>query len=298
MAVRLAVALVVGLACFPSQSPADLGDRHVSHILSKDGTDIAVECGGSGPELLIVHGGTGDRKRWTPLFPYLEHDFTVCAMDRRAHGQSGDGASYTLAREVEDVAAVAESRGSPVAVLGHSFGGVIAYEAAFLSPRITRLLLYEPPISNADHASVLAEMDGLIAAGHRDTAAVTFMRDIVHLSAGEIAAMRARPAWAMIVASVGLSIRQDRALSAYRYNPVAARTLRKPTLLLMGERTASPELRSSMQQLARNLPSRQLVVLRGQEHNAMDTDRDGLAGAIKTFMRATADQAVPPPGTG
>jgi pimeloyl-ACP methyl ester carboxylesterase len=67
----------------------------VIHVPSKDGTSIAVECAGTGPDLVIVHGGIGDRTRWKPLFPLLASRFTVCAMDRRGHGESGDAPDYT-----------------------------------------------------------------------------------------------------------------------------------------------------------------------------------------------------------
>ena len=60
----------------------------VSFVKSKDGTRIAVECTGKGPSLLIVHGGTGDRSRWKRLLPLFAPYFTVCAMDRRGHGES------------------------------------------------------------------------------------------------------------------------------------------------------------------------------------------------------------------
>src|SRR5215831_5995498 len=108
----------------------------VSFVRSKDGTRIAVECAGAGPSLLIVHGGTGDRTRWTPLLPLFASHFTVCAMDRRGHGQSEPGRGYSLRKEFEDVAAVANSRPGPVFVLGHSFGGLCALEAAFLTSKI------------------------------------------------------------------------------------------------------------------------------------------------------------------
>lgn len=98
----------------------------VSFVRSKDGTRIAVECAGKGPSLLIVQGGTGDRSRWKPLLPLFASHFTVCAMDRRGHGESETGTNYSLKKEFEDVAAVVNSRTGPVFVLGHSIGGVCA----------------------------------------------------------------------------------------------------------------------------------------------------------------------------
>jgi hypothetical protein len=83
-------------------------------VTSSDGARIGVECAGSGPTLLVVHGGVGDRTRWTPMFPLLSSTFTTCAMDRRGRGASGDTPEYSLAKEAEDVAAVVNSRSGPV----------------------------------------------------------------------------------------------------------------------------------------------------------------------------------------
>ena len=52
-------------------SPTPSPTSSVITVRSKDGTSIAVECAGTGPSLVIVHGGTGDRTRWTPLFPLV-----------------------------------------------------------------------------------------------------------------------------------------------------------------------------------------------------------------------------------
>ena len=125
-------------------------DTEVMSVASMDGTPIRVECGGTGSTLLLVHGGTGDRSRWTALFPFFASHVTVCAMDRRGHGASGDSPNYSLQKEAEDVIAVINSRPGKVFVLGHSFGAVAALEAAFQTDRISKLVFYEPPVRNPD----------------------------------------------------------------------------------------------------------------------------------------------------
>src|SRR5260370_6477162 len=93
----------------------------LSTVRSKDGTLIAVECAGAGPSLVIVHGGTGDRSRWTPLFHLFALGFRVFSVDRRVHGASGDSTHYSLQREAEDVAARRKSRPVTVVLFCHSF---------------------------------------------------------------------------------------------------------------------------------------------------------------------------------
>jgi pimeloyl-ACP methyl ester carboxylesterase len=261
-------------------------DTTVVSVPSRDGTRISVECAGSGPTLLIVHGGTGDRSRWTPLFPYFAARLTVCAMDRRGHGSSGDSADYSLQKEVEDVAAVVNSRPGKVFVLGHSFGGVVSLEAALVTDRVAKLALYEPPVRNSDNAAILARMERLIAAGNRQEALETFYREIVMISPTEIAAMKSRPSWPGLLASVETSIRQDRALGAYRFDRTQMAGLQIPTLLLSGSDTVSPQLKLAIDSLRQSLPHPEVIVFQGQQHNAMDTIPQQFAETVLRFLLA------------
>lgn len=268
-------------------SPTPSRPGSVVTVRSKDGTSIAVECAGTGPSLVIVHGGTGDRTRWTPLFPLFASHFTVCAMDRRGHGASGDSLDYSLEKEIEDVAAVANSRPGTVFVLGHSYGAVSALEAAFLTNKISKLVLYEPPLQDLDHTAVAARMEKMIQAGDRERAAVTFFQEIVMISPSEVAAMKARPSWSALKASIDSQIRQIRALAGYRFNPKHVSTLKVPTLLLTGSKTSSPQLKSAIDSLMQCLPNRKVVVFEGQQHNAMDTIPQQFASAVIDFLQST-----------
>jgi pimeloyl-ACP methyl ester carboxylesterase len=82
-----------------------------------------------------------------PVAGKLAERFTVHLVDRRGRGLSGDGSDggYDIAREVEDLAAVAEAAGEPAALLAHSFGAVVALTALAGGARFSRVLLYEPP---------------------------------------------------------------------------------------------------------------------------------------------------------
>jgi len=261
----------------------------ISPVAAKDGIALAVECTGAGPNLVIVHGGTGDRNRWKPLFPLFASHFTVCAMDRRGHGASGDSPDYSLQKEVEDVVAVANSRPGPVFVLGHSYGAVCALEAAFLTDKISKLVLYEPPLQDLDHTAVATKMEKMIKAGDREQATVTFFQEIVMLSPSEIAAMKARPSWPALVASIESQLRQIRALAAYRFDPKRMSTLRAPTLLLTGSKTQSAQLKLAIDGLMHSLPNRTLVVFEGQQHNAMDIIPQQFASVVTDFLLATKE---------
>lgn len=50
--------------------------------VSADGTVIGYESVGAGTPLLLVHGSTGTRTRWSPVRAPLAQRYTVHAMDR------------------------------------------------------------------------------------------------------------------------------------------------------------------------------------------------------------------------
>lgn len=111
-------------------------------IRSKDGTPIACRNSGKGPPVLLVHGTTDDGALWEPVLPAMEPHRTVCAMDRRGRGASGDVEAYAFEREWEDIAAVVDTIGGSVDVVAHSFGATCALEATRLTRHVRRLALY------------------------------------------------------------------------------------------------------------------------------------------------------------
>jgi pimeloyl-ACP methyl ester carboxylesterase len=285
----LLVLAIAGCAGSPTKEaattkPAPSAQPQLIRVLSKDGTSIAIECAGSGPTLLLVHGGIGDRTRWTPMLPLLSSRFTACAMDRRGHGASGDSRDYSLQKEAEDVAAVVESRPGVVYVLGHSYGGVCVLEAAFQTSRISKLLLYEPPLQDQIDLELVGRIEKSIKDGDRDAAVAMFLREVVRLSPAEVDAMRTRPAWERFIDSIDSHPRQMRALAAYRFDAARVRTLKTPTLLITGSETDIPDVKRAMQSLIATLPDHREVVLQGQQHNAMDGARQMLADAITKFL--------------
>jgi len=73
-------------------------------VFSKDGTVIGYRKMGSGPSLIIMHGGLDAAQTHMKLGMLLSQKFTVYVPDRRGRGLSGPfGENYGLQKEVEDV---------------------------------------------------------------------------------------------------------------------------------------------------------------------------------------------------
>ena len=121
------------------------GHRHA--VTSADGTEIGLLTAGTGPALLLVHGGMGRLERWAPLWGLLTEHWQVTAMDRRGRGSSGDTGQYRLEKEYDDVAAVATSladgSGRQADVFAHSYGALCTLGAATRGAPFRRIALYE-----------------------------------------------------------------------------------------------------------------------------------------------------------
>jgi pimeloyl-ACP methyl ester carboxylesterase len=260
---------------------------------SRDGTQIAFWTSGGGPPLLLVHGVAGVHDRFAPLLPHLEPHATVHVMDRRGRGASGDAAVYDLAREFEDVAtvvdAIAGASGSSVDVYGHSYGGNCAWGAALLTSNIRSLVLYEgwPPVRPellAFPPEVEARLDALVAAGDRDAALETFMREVVGLSGEEIAAVREQPTWPARAAAAHTITREVRAFFDHAFDPAEAAKITVPVLVVTGGDSPA-EIKDDPETVAAALPEGRLAVLEGQQHIADVLAPDAFADRVLEFLR-------------
>jgi pimeloyl-ACP methyl ester carboxylesterase len=255
---------------------------------STDGTTIAYQRSGDGPPLVLVHGTAADHRRWAPVLPAFEQRFTVCAVDRRGRGNSGDTAGYAADREFDDVAAVVDSLGEPVHLLGHSYGGLCALEAALRTRAVRSLMLYEPGIEIAGEeiypSATIGRLEALLAAGDRDAVVTTTMREVAGLPPQVVEQLRAQPSWQARIAAAHTIPRELRAVKAYRFDPARFGDLRVPTLLLAGGASAAA-FHTTARVVDEALSRSRLVVLPGQGHAAMDTATDPFTTEVHRFVK-------------
>lgn len=257
-------------------------------VVSGDGTHIAYWCSGAGVPLLLVHGATADHSTtWRLVSPRLEQHFTVYTMDRRGRGASGDAPDYALLREAEDIAALVDMIGQPVYVLGHSFGALCAFEAALLTPNITRLVLYEGvPIRGANQypGGLLDRFQVLHEVGDYEGLLIALYRDLVEMAPQEIELLRSQTdAWNSRLRNAVPLLRELRADEGYVLAPERFQELRTPTLMLVGGDSPHIDLVDA-EAVASALPNAKVAILPGQGHIAMYTDPDLFVDSILPFL--------------
>jgi pimeloyl-ACP methyl ester carboxylesterase len=256
-------------------------------ITSTDGTQIAYQHTGTGPPLILVHGTGGSATRWAPVVPALAEHFSVYAVDRRGRGESSDSDTYAVEREYEDIAAVVDATGEPAYLLGHSFGGIIAVEAAMRTRNLRKLILYEPPIPVTGTTGVSDEiinrLQALLAAGDREKVLTTFLIEVVKMPPDELTHYRALPAWPARIAAAHTLPRELLAAEHYPFKRERFKELQIPTLLLLGG--DSPTLfKTASEALDAALPDSRIVIMPGQQHIAIDTAPKLFVQEVLTFL--------------
>jgi pimeloyl-ACP methyl ester carboxylesterase len=255
------------------------------HLSMSDGATIALEHGGSGPSLLLIHGSGAIHRSWAQIVPLLQPRFHTYAMDRRGHGDSTDAKAYSLAREAQDIVQVGEHLPPPVFVVGHSFGAIATLEALRLTDRFKRAVLYEPPIpvpggiGHTDPATLCAQL----AAGDNEGTLLTFFKDFARLPPPLIEKLRADPTWPQRIKLAPTLCRESTIVFTYQFETTRFSKVVAPTLFLLGG--ASPtEMATSVRTVAPAIAHSQLHILPGQQHDAMFTAPQLLAQEIGDFF--------------
>jgi pimeloyl-ACP methyl ester carboxylesterase len=263
-------------------------ESNMETIRSKDGTPIAYQRSGSGPPLVLVHGTFGSHASWASVLPALEQRRTVYALDRRGYGESGDAPDYAVEREFEDIAALVDSIGEDVGLLGHSFGGLCVLETALLTPRLGRLLVYEPsplpvPGSPLYPEGIVDRLQALLDAGDREGVVITVFRELVKMPPDELERLKESPRFPAWVAAAHSAVRETLAEEQYRYEPERFRNLEAPTLLLLGG--DSPVIfKATIEAWYAALINSRIAVLPGQQHVAQLTAPDLFAREVLAFL--------------
>ncbi len=278
----IVIALIMSAVNITAQNDTEV---KMETIRSKDGTTIAYKRSGTGPPLVLVHGTTADHTRWAPILPALEEHFTVYAMDRRGRGGRGDTGPYAIQREFEDVAALIDAIGGEVDLLGHSFGGICALEAALLTPNIRKLVLYEPaPPGFKEAPGTIDRMQAALDSGDREGVLSTFFLEAAGLTPSELKLMRSVPAWQGRVAAAHTILRELKSIETLPpFDPERFSRLEVPTLLLLGGDSIA-EYKETIEQIHNILPNSRITVMPGQQHVAMNTAPELFVKEVLDFL--------------
>lgn len=274
---------------------------------------------GEGTPIMVLHGGPDfDHEYLLPEMDRLADSFHLVYYDQRGRGRSFSGSqpdAVMMATEVDDLDRVREWFGfESMAVLGHSWGGLVAMEYAIRHPeRVSQLILMNS--APASRAEAIAFRDEL--ARRRSPAQTTrrnelrsdprFLAGDIDCEAEYYCIQFGTALWnpdhlEAVVRRLRSAFTEDgivaaRAIEDGRYDDTWARddydlipalqTLDIPTLLIGGDHDFVPT--ELVERIADAIPGSRLVILADCGHFAYLEQPDEVGSTIAEFMASAVN---------
>jgi pimeloyl-ACP methyl ester carboxylesterase len=273
-------------------------------FLELNGLRFHYQQSGGGSDVVLIHGVTGDLSIWflSRTIQTLSAGHRVTAYDLRGHGYTDAPRSgYTSADHAADLLGLMDALGiDRAALVGHSFGGVIAAHAATVAPgRVTSAVFSDP------YFPALRHLEDVSRWGHwqnfraeAENAGVTlsdehwydlgrFFDQVMHLEGEDLRKFR------QAVGLPGLNrlLRLGRTTCGDDTKVPAGLTTEKiesidvPVLAVYGE--SSPFL-ATAEYLAAHLPRCRTAIVPGAKHRAPEENAVVFVHVLKEFFDGPA----------
>ncbi len=262
-----------------------------------NGTRLAYAENGSGEPVVMIHCSSATGSEWKKLSEALGENFRTFMPDQWACGKSdpwrGDSA-FTLSEEAAPLVELLDRLGTPVHLIGHSYGGGVALRVARERPDLIRsLTLVEPSafhLLRHGEATDRVLFEEISEVSETVTRAVTSgdywggMARFVDYWNGD-GAWESMPFDARIKLSqrLGKVVLDFRALFEEPVELDDYASLGQPTLLVCGERSPGPS-RRIVDMLASVLPDTTVARIPNAGHMSPFTHADAVNTAIKAHV--------------
>jgi pimeloyl-ACP methyl ester carboxylesterase len=233
-----------------------------------DGVELYYAEYGSGPPVILLHGGLGNSDYWGDLIPALAPHYRVITMDSRGHGRSSrDAQPYGYDLMASDVVGLMDYLKLDKAdIVGWSDGAIIGLDIAMNHPdRIGRLFAFA---ANSTVAGLKPDIDkNPTFAAYIERAGEEYKENSP--TPDEYDAF----------------LNQIGALWASQPNWAAAdlARIKTPVLIVDGEHDEAIRLEHT-EQLAKEVPGARLLILPGVSHFAMLQNPAEFNAAVLKFL--------------
>ncbi|MEW9528365.1 alpha/beta fold hydrolase [Microbispora sp. NPDC049125] len=180
--------LLAGCAEDAATAPGQTGAPAKTGFLEVPGAGLYYEVRGSGPVLLMIHGGAGEAGVFASIAPLLASRYQVVTYDRRGSSRSrldGPVDEVQVADHADDARRLLDHFGAGLShVFGSSGGATIALDLAARRPRrLGTVVAHEPPVydvlpDRARYRAVAEEVHGTYRRSGADAAMEVFMKGV------------------------------------------------------------------------------------------------------------------------
>jgi 3-oxoadipate enol-lactonase len=249
-----------------------------------------VDIGAGEQTVVLVHGFSASWRVWTDVMPALATRHRVIAVDLPGFGASelaADPTMATAARAVVELIKTVNAAGSPVTVIGHSMGTLVATEVAAAAPELVgRVVLLVGPCTSAvrvvQHPSYVFKAPTMLSVllevvlgvlpmphwFHRFVARNSVVRSVMLRPYAHKPSRIAPEMVANLLHGFGASANRAVLKEARRYDfNVAARAVTCPVFVVHGDKDLLVPPRD-IEDFAAIAPVKRVVVLRETGHNA------------------------------
>jgi len=257
---------------------------------------LHVESAGDGPPLVLLHGFAMHGGLFTPIVPALARRHRVHVVDLPGHGFSCDVQATSLASVADAVVSSLDLR-EPAAILGWSFGGLVAQHIAHARPDAVAALLLactsprfvaSPDWPHAMSVDTLTRFGDELRVSYRLTLQRFLTLQVQGSDAGRatLASLRqalfARSAPSRAALSAVLTILIDADLRS------AAPVIAAPTLVIAGARDAlTPAAAGAW--LAGAIPGARYAPFEGAAHAPFLSHPEPFLAAVGAFLDEHAE---------
>jgi pimeloyl-ACP methyl ester carboxylesterase len=254
---------------------------------------------GSGEPIVFIHGAISDLRAWEPIRDEIAKKYRFVAYTQRYFGIGAwkdDGKQFGVATHASDLAKLITALNTgPVHLVGWSYGGAVATEAALKNPSLVRsLILYEPAVWEVLSANSPEEKEALedrskifgpaVAAnnaGNAVQATRLLLEGVFYLPHGgfDREPEAAQTIWLD-------NSRTTPLLFAASPTAITCDTLKnfsRPTLVLGGEKS-SATWRLINDAFSKCIPGARNVILHNVNHDAPLRDPAGFSAAVIEFL--------------
>lgn len=258
------------------------------------GRKLAYREEGRGMPLVLVHGSPGEGRSWGRVVPHLKERFRTICPDLPGYGGSdrleADEPAGRMAAMGAAVARLVDSLDEPVRLVGHSFGGNIALQAALQvqAGAVERIVLFEPVYFRALQLTGDTAALEPVAAHFEDYArrATAGEPGVVRLMIdywfGEGAYGRMPdPVRGYLSASAARNALDVRSCFIGTSTAAELAALKQPVAIVDGG-TSQEVVRSIARALVKLLPNARMEGLAGANHGMLDTHPEAVARLIAT----------------
>ena len=245
------------------------------------------------PTVVFIHGVLNDHSVWILQSRYLaHHGWNVLAIDLPGHCKSGGEPPATVEEASAFIVALLDAAGvQKAALVGHSFGSLIALETASRAPeRVSHLVLVgtafpmrvSPALLESSVSAPMKAIDMVNTFSHSTLAPPpSALGPGTWLYGGSRALMR------RVLASnaqVNVFYTGFKACDSYANGDAAMEKVQCPTLFVLGsqDQMTPPKAAQSLVGKAKNAKVVQLPA----GHSLMTEDPDGVLQALKDFLKA------------